>query len=244
MASSGSRYVVELPPGNAFIRCMIGTWKGSEEEHDGLSVQEETLELEANGTFRHQVGHNFALGNSGRRGERSGSSSEGSWRLVGVKNLGADVDAVGDHELHFEGQAGGPAPLVRKLVVCGANPRVNGFLGYTCRLYPSKEPRAAAENDVEEDDVEEAVEFEEDEEAEGEEERIEIEPDEAAVQQIAEVTGRSLDECLAALLEENCNTEAAISRLLDNDSQPQPARAVSSSQAGPATVSSTMAEVL
>eukprot|EP00397_Hematodinium_sp_SG-2012_P054323 GEMP01065416.1.p1 GENE.GEMP01065416.1~~GEMP01065416.1.p1 ORF type:complete len:189 (+),score=40.70 GEMP01065416.1:255-821(+) len=61
-----------------------------------------------------------------------------------VRYLGSDVNAPAekcDKELLFEGRE----RLTKRLVICGANPFVNGFQGLESRLYAKREDTRAAQ---------------------------------------------------------------------------------------------------
>lgn len=184
------------------VELLAGTWHGQEEEHDGLSVQEERLELQASGAFTHSLAHRFALTGGARR-QDSHSSCWGKWRLFNVKYLGADASVVADQEIGLERGADSGPLLAERLVVCGVNPRVNGFVGQACRLYPveaaagaGSRPRRASRQ------------------VELEEEEAEV-PSEEDARRLAEATGRSLDACLTALAECGCCADEAAARLLE-----------------------------
>jgi len=175
------------------MQVMCGVWCGSQEEHDGLSLQEERLELRSDGSFNHSVSHRMGMSQAGN----CSSEASGKWRIFSVKHLGADMDAEGDREIQFE-TALQKTPLTKSLVVCGANPTVMGFTGHTCRLYPEggagqQRRRAEPEPEVEED----------------------WEPDESSAALVAEATGCSADMALAALMEQG-SVEDATTWLLEN----------------------------
>eukprot|EP00931_Biecheleriopsis_adriatica_P000408 TRINITY_DN100434_c0_g1_i1.p1 TRINITY_DN100434_c0_g1~~TRINITY_DN100434_c0_g1_i1.p1 ORF type:complete len:422 (-),score=95.21 TRINITY_DN100434_c0_g1_i1:61-1326(-) len=199
---SDSRYLVEVGLQHSTAEALSLVWSGCEEEHEGQSLQEERLELRPDGSFDHRISHQLG-------GSHSSSSCTGTWKLFHVKHFGADADALGDRELHFESTAG--KLLLSKLVVCGANPQVNGFIGHTCRLYPetspNQRPRPRLSSHPSEDDKEE--EWEE----LGQEHET---PDEETVKLVAEAAGCSLDQAMAALMEQSGSAEQAITWLVEH----------------------------
>lgn len=225
-----SRYVEEVARESDSYQLLMGKWQGEEEEHDGMSLQSERLALNEDGTFTHCLEHRLSLANdrpanmveevgeSSRRNECE-SSCSGRWRLFNIRHLGADLSApANDRELVFERAADSGPLLVDKLIVCGANPTVNGFIGNACRLYPAdrsdanRRQSAAAPSQQYELEVEDP------------------EPSEADAKQLAEATGHSVDACLAALFQARGNTEEAAIFLLENPS--------SSSQTAPESLPS------
>eukprot|EP00434_Breviolum_minutum_P016334 symbB.v1.2.014395.t1/scaffold1053.1/size141410/2 len=213
---------------------LVNVWSGTTDE-DG-SQQTERLVLNADGTFEHQVAHSF--------GRDSAASTEccGHWEVHKVRHMGADLQAEGDRELVFKKSAAvndALAPLItERLVVCGANPVVNGFVGASCRLYPAAEADTAAEATVagEEAETAEPETAENADESEGEEIQelqstkvyhvsmvhgFRLEVDDADLQLLHETTGQPKDRCLAALLNVAANVssearlETAAAELMD-----------------------------
>jgi hypothetical protein len=209
--SQESRYLEEVALGSDAYEQLAGTWVGEEEEHDGQSLQQERLELKADGTFKHTLAHRFTpLGDALEPSEnyKCESSCSGKWRLHNIRHLGADLAATAtDRELRFQSDVGSHPLLTEKLVVCGANIAVNGFIGASCRLYPSNRfstdgNRARHRESTPELEVEEP------------------QPTEDDAKQLAEATGRSLDACFAALLQAGSREEAAVLLLESADDSP------------------------
>jgi len=201
-----TRYLEEVAVGGQAYRILAGTWVGEEEENDGLSLQQERLELKADGTFTHTLAHRFApLGDALTKvNDNCESSCSGKFSLHNIRHLGADVSATpSDRELWFQSGADSRPVLVDKLVVCGANVAVNGFIGATCRLYPGDRDGAQTRNQESGAQRHDELEVEE------------PQPTEDDAKQLAEATGRSLDACFAALLQAGSREEAAV-LLLEN----------------------------
>merc|ERR1719362_1962955 len=122
----------------------------------------------------------------------------GRWHLSFVKFLGADIDAPGaDREITFERGTGSQPLLADRLVVCGVNIRVNGFLGSTCRLYPieaAATPGATSTSWPSLATDQQAL------------------PSKVDAIRVAEATGKSVDACFAALIECNCSMDDAVAR--------------------------------
>lgn len=195
-----SRYVEEVQGGSDAWRALLGRWQGQEED-EASNMKCEALELKADGSFEHSVWH--------IPDQPHNSTCSGRWQLFNVRHLGADLAAQTDRELSFErGQYSIPLH-VEKLVVCGVNPEVNGFLGAACRLYPAKE--AAPRRPTRAPTLLPA----------------QREPTEEDAKVLVEVTGLPLQECLAALTETRMDHDAAVKKLLrlqdDADGETQPA---------------------
>jgi prolyl-tRNA editing enzyme YbaK/EbsC (Cys-tRNA(Pro) deacylase) len=201
-----TRYLEEVALGGQAYSQLAGIWVGEEEEHDGLSLRQESLRLNEDGTFTHTLAHRFApMGQALRASENDNceSSCSGQWRLHNIRHFGADLAATAtDRELKFQSAAGSRPVLVDKLIVCGANPAVNGFIGASCRLYP----RNRFSNDGAQCRQQESSHEELD---------LDLQPTEEDAKQLAEATGRSLDACFAALFQAGSREEAAV-LLLDN----------------------------
>eukprot|EP00747_Dinoflagellata_sp_TGD_P032181 gnl/TRDRNA2_/TRDRNA2_135803_c0_seq1.p1 gnl/TRDRNA2_/TRDRNA2_135803_c0~~gnl/TRDRNA2_/TRDRNA2_135803_c0_seq1.p1 ORF type:complete len:492 (+),score=104.52 gnl/TRDRNA2_/TRDRNA2_135803_c0_seq1:28-1503(+) len=252
-----SRYVEEVSGGPDALLVLADTWCGEEEEHDGLSVQQERLVLREDGSFTHTLSHQLALqGAEARRGQRAEdteSSCAGRWRLFNIKHRGADSSAVGDREIAFEPGAESPPLLIDKLVVCGVNPRVNGFVGAACRLYPEArtQQRAAGRRAggggprrqrnarnrqseaADEDGDDQALAGGDDEEMRRVEKAEEAELEKRA-EALHEATGRPASICLVALLECEGREEEAVEKLLampDEGGASEPTRASRASKA-------------
>lgn len=210
------RYLEAVSMDDPAATSLVNVWSGTTDE-DG-SQQTERLVLNADGTFEHQVAHSF--------GRESAASTEccGHWEVHKVRHMGADLQAEGDRELVFKKSAAVndalPPLITERLVVCGANPAVNGFVGASCRLYPAAEADTAAEATVagEEAETAEPETAENADESEGEEIQ---EVDDADVQLLHETTGQPKDRCLAALLNVAANVssearlETAAAELMD-----------------------------
>lgn len=199
-----TRYLEEVALGGQAYSQLAGIWVGEEEEHDGLSLQQERLQLNEDGTFTHTLAHRFApVGQALRASENDNceSSCSGQWRLHNIRHFGADLAATAtDRELKFQSAASSRPVLVDKLIVCGANPAVNGFIGASCRLYPhNRFSNDGAQCRQQESSHEE----------------VDLQPTEEDAKQLAEATGRSLDACFAALLQAGSREEAAV-LLLEN----------------------------
>lgn len=198
-----TRYLEEVSVGSQAYIKLTGIWVGEEEDNDGLSLQQERLELKADGTFKHTMAHRFApLGDAlqANENDQCESSCSGRWSLHNIRHLGADVSApCTDREVTFESSASS-RPLVEKITVCGANPAVNGFIGASCRLYP----KDRFKNDGNRTGLRESRE---------QQDELEVEdplPTEDDAKQLAEATGRSLDACFAALMQAGSREEAAV----------------------------------
>jgi len=205
------RYLEAVSMDDPAATSLVNVWSGTTDE-DG-SQQTERLVLKADGTFEHQVAHSF--------GRESAASTEccGHWEVHKVRHMGADLQAEGDRELVFKKSDAGTPLITERLVVCGANPAVNGFVGASCRLYPAAEADGPAgvvpgedADTAEPETAENAV------ESEGEEIQ---EVDDADVQLLHETTGQPKDRCLAALLNVAANVssearlETAAAELMD-----------------------------
>eukprot|EP00928_Gymnodinium_smaydae_P049852 TRINITY_DN33487_c0_g1_i1.p1 TRINITY_DN33487_c0_g1~~TRINITY_DN33487_c0_g1_i1.p1 ORF type:complete len:440 (+),score=116.33 TRINITY_DN33487_c0_g1_i1:38-1321(+) len=230
--AQSSRYLEEIHEGSAGFEELLGTWIGEDEDDDGTSVQSERLELRDDGSFVHTLGHIFPLARDPRDGP-SESACSGRWRLYNVRFFGADLSVDGDREICFERGAQSPALHTKSIVVCGTNPRLNGFLGKSCRLKfvrpdggigttggsgRARVARASANSDDSEDDIAGAS----------------AESMEAEARKLSEATGRPLDLCLAVLLECGCVVDAAAVKLLELDAD-EPASASESHIASAAT---------
>lgn len=193
------RYLEKVPQGAPAMEALLGVWQGSSAEGDERSVQQERLELCVDGNFTHRLAHEM-VSNGGLR-SCSQSSCAGRWHLSFVKFLGADVDAAGaDREITFERGSSSQPLLADRLVVCGVNPWVNGFLGTACRLYPVKAGNAAATSKT----IAPCAVTEQ-----------QALPSKADAMRLAEATGRSLDACFGMLIECNCDMEQAVARFFD-----------------------------
>ena len=103
-------------------------------------VQTETLELRADGTFRHSVAHRFAFeGGGAQRCSAEDISCAGLWRLFKVRYAGPDSDGPVDRELSFTRAEDSPPLLVERLLVCGDSSGLSEFGGAACRLRPEQE---------------------------------------------------------------------------------------------------------
>jgi len=194
------RYLEKVPEGAPATEVLLGVWQGASAEEDERSMQQEHLELRVDGTFTHSLMHEMSFTGGSR--SCSQSSCTGRWHLSFIKFLGADVDAAGaDREITFERSAGSQPLLADRLVVCGVNPRVNGFIGSACRLYPIKAVNAAVTSTTRP-------------QLAADQQAI---PSKADAMRVAEATGRSVDACFAALIECNCDMEEAVARILDTD---------------------------
>lgn len=220
-----SRYLEEIALGSRSWQLLSGTWRGEEEDHDGLSVQSELLVLNEDGTFMHTLAHRMVLANnqpahlaghtaSGLDSECE-SSCSGRWKLFAVRHFGADLSAPeGDRELAFERGIASDPLLAEKLVVCGANPVLNGFHGHSCRIKHVSD--ACDDNVGHEHEVG----------ARGRPEyELEVEdpePSESDAKQLSEATGLSVDACFAALFQAAGNKEEAAVLLLTNSTEAVP----------------------
>lgn len=236
-ASRSSRYLEEVDTDGVLGSDLAQVWCGSEDLNDegGVqAVQTETLDLQPDGSFRHSLALMVEAASS-----NDVSSCSGRWRLYKVRHLGADVDAPTDRELGFTRADGSRPLLAERLLVCGVNPILNGFGGAACRLRPRDMRRPGAPRG--------AVPLEAEEEADiraarqrGQKTRqleaeVEPEPSAAEVCQLAEVTGRSQDECFAALLEHGSLDAAALHLLAASaDAAPLPEGAEGAREAGDA----------
>lgn len=175
---------------------MVNVWLGESEEDGGL--QQERLALRADGTFYHRVCHSV---------QSVGAATEcsGRWTVHKVRYLGADLQADGDRELVFTEASAAEAAvdrsdtlIVERLVVCGQNPGVNGFVGASCRLYPEQRNTAAAACSISSGAEGGANLLGEINEAASD---ASVEVPEEDVTLLSESTGQSRDRCLAALLD-------------------------------------------
>jgi len=209
-----SRYLQEVDAGSSSYEVLTGTWVGEDEEHDGLSVQNERLQLNGDGTFTHRLAHHVVLPPSAVARRSAGaadkdcqSSCSGRWRLYNIRHFGADVSApANDREVVFERGVGSGQLLTEKLVVCGANPAVNGFVGSSCRLYPTDRDRVGRRVSTHNDQTRPECELEVE----------DPEPSEDDAKKLADATGHSVDACLAALVQTGGDTEEAAVLLLEN----------------------------
>lgn len=192
--SSASRYLEPVDGEDNSIDVLVDLkWIGTQDADDELSRQHEQLCLKRDGTFTHSL----------ERRHLEGSATQvasGTWKLFKVRHLGADISAAADLQIVFTKAAGGAPLIADRLVVCGQNIRVNGFLGHACRLYPETSSRARRPVEVEAAEAAEA------------------EPSTEEICLLAEATGKSKDLCLAALLEQHslsgpARLEAAAARL-------------------------------
>lgn len=189
-ATSKNRYLEPVPDEHVVRRDLLGVWSG--EEDLDRSVQRETLALFEDGTFTHDLAHIVA-------GPvlRSSSSCKGQWRLYNIRYFGADVDAAADREIEFEGVCG--VSHVKRLVVCGTNPWVNGFFGSACRLYPVVQGQSSSE--VQPGDKVNS---------------IVLEPSREHMERLAEAVGQPLERCLAAVRQCGGSLEEAATQLLES----------------------------
>lgn len=246
-----TRYLEEVDYADVAAATLAKVWSGVEEESDGLSVHRERLELRADGSFTHTLAHTFALSKRAS-GEHDESSCVGHWRVFKVRHLGADVDAAADREIGFSRGSGSPPLLTEKIVVCGVNPHVNGFLGASCRLYPEASRLGVASTPPSQDAPRRshpggarhcASPPEDHEDANA----TELQPSDSEVRQLAEATGRPPDECLAALLHHGGSIEEAASRLcegVESEAGDPAATNGAGIESAARTVSPTMAEVI
>lgn len=196
---AGARYLEQVSLEDVAAASLVNVWLGESEEDGGL--QQERLALRADGTFDHRVCHSI---------ESVGAATEcsGRWAVHKVRYLGADLQADGDRELVFTKASAANAAdnksdtlIVERLVVCGQNPAVNGFVGASCRLYPEQCNIAAAARTISvgaEGDADPDVSGEMDEAAsDASMEAVTVEE----VTLLRESTGQSHDRCLAALVD-------------------------------------------
>lgn len=236
------RYLEEVDLDDPSAELLINTWTGCEAHQDGLGERHETLCLRPNGSFTHTLAHALTLQELSAPGEKTSTQCCGQWRLFNVRHLGADVDVQGDRELVFERAADSPFLHSTRIVVCGINPHVNGFLGAACRLKPQAQNRRGAPDggfrlDVGEEDHTEEVE---------DDMRI---PTDAEVNSLQLATGRSTDECFAALLQHGDIDSAAVHLLEQLEETARPVQSYAENRGGSfsgnlGTVSSTMAQVM
>lgn len=218
---SSSRYLEAVPPHTAQAGQLVDVWCGEEEEDDGLRVQRERLELRADGSFEHRLEHELLLlaGDS----KDKASSCNGVWHLSNVRHLGADASAPADQEITFDAAQGSAPLFVNHIVVCGQNPRVNGFTGHVCRLYPEqrgqvdqrqqRQSRGRGVNDESCGLMQGELQRENQGELEDADQPVEV--NEAEVKQLSDMTGCSADECHAALLQNGGSLEEAAVQLLE-----------------------------
>ncbi|CAJ1407430.1 unnamed protein product [Effrenium voratum] len=193
-----ARYLEPVFPDDVAATSLATVWKGESELDRG--EHHERLDLRVDGTFEHTISHQIGDSN-----HHSTSSCRGRWEVRKVRYMGADLSADGDREIRFLSDGMTP-PLTDRLVVCGAAPNVNGFLGVACRLYPSTdEAESQGQNDQApaipaNDSVSDA---------------------ELAI--LSETTGQAKDRCLAALM--SCSgsgvarLEAAAAKLLEDEEE-------------------------
>jgi len=205
------RYLEEVNISNDKL---LGVWVGHDDETDGFT-QHESLKLCEDGTFEHILSHTVASGENGK------SICTGRWRLFNIKFFGADESVVGDREITFERDPQSKELHVDQIVVCGVDPRLNGFFGMSCKLKPIDTMCREIGNDHQSEKAESQSVGHED-----VQEEEEVDVTEELVQQLQEISGRTADECLATLLQHNASIEAALSAMLE---QPDGAGAAPSS---------------
>ena len=138
------RCLEEVDVGGPLGAELAQVWRGREHiEVTGGAVevvQTETLELRADGTFRHSVAHRFAFeGGGAQRRPAEDISCAGLWRLFKVRYAGPDSDGPVDRELSFTRAEDSPPLLVERLLVCGDSSGLSEFGGAACRLRPEQE---------------------------------------------------------------------------------------------------------
>ena len=138
------RCLEEVDVGGPLGAELAQVWWGREhiEEAGGAveAVQTETLELRADGTFRHSVAHRFAFeGGGAQRCSAEDISCAGLWRLFKVRYAGPDSDGPVHRELSFTRAEDSPPLLVERLLVSGDSSGLSEFGGAACRLRPEQE---------------------------------------------------------------------------------------------------------
>lgn len=194
---AGARYLEQVSLEDVAATSLVNVWLGESEEDGGL--QQERLALRADGTFYHRVCHSI---------ESVGAATEcsGRWAVHKVRYLGADLQADGDRELVFTKASAAEAAddrsntlIAERLVVCGQNPAVNGFVGASCRLYPEQRNTAAAARTISSGAEGGANLSGEMDEAGSDASAEEVTEEDVTL--LSESTGQSRDRCLAALLD-------------------------------------------